>query len=179
MAPSVNLLTGRNQTLVVVLLAVLVAMGVSPLADILAAGWQLRFGEARWRFEFFQLVLANGPQTVILLVLIALFGVLLGNRLVVRSTAVALGLVAALSIVILPLYVMDFLQVHRMIPQDQKTALNGAVLKSTIFTFLIFAGGGWASLRGWQASEPADVTARREMGEGLVVGQAAPPRLPE
>jgi hypothetical protein len=176
MPPTVTPLTGRSQTFVFALIGLMVIMGTSPLFEMLVIRWPLRFGEAPWRFQTFQLFLENGPQLAVLISVLAIVGLLTGNRILIRSAAVAFGVIAFVTLVVLLLFVLDFLQVRRIVRQEAKATFNGGVLKNLMFGGLLVIGAGWTALKGWQSSEPPDATARRVKGEGLVVGQPKEPR---
>jgi uncharacterized membrane protein (UPF0136 family) len=171
MPPSVTSISNRSQTMVSALFALVVVMGISPVFDIIVVRLPIRFGEVPWRFQTFQLLLANGPQFAILLSLLALFGALFGNRILVRAVAVALAVIAVITVVVLPLFTLDYFQAARLIPQGQKGGFRVTTMKTMAFAALLVVGCVWAAIKGWQASEPPDPNARRAKGEGLVVGQ--------
>ncbi len=178
MTPSVKPQSGRSLTLTTALLALIVVMGLSPLIELVAVRWPPRFGEVPWRFQTLQLFLANGPQFVILIGVLALFGAMIGHRTAIRSASIALAVLAIITFVLLPAYTLDYFQVARIIRQDAKGAFKAEALKTLIVGSLLVVGSAWAALKGWRASEPPDAAARRAKGEGLVVGQPKPPRPP-
>lgn len=170
MQSSALTLSSRAQLVISAVIAVLAVATLSPLADAMVPAFPLATGEVRWRFQVFGTVLAALPQLALLLASIAGVGILAGHRLAVRGAAVAALLLAVVSLVLLPLFALDFLEMRRLIPIDRKATFDMAAMKTGLFGGLFMLVLAYLGFRGWPASAKEDTTQRKE-GQGLVVGQ--------
>jgi len=172
MSTSVAPLSARSHTVVTAAVATMAIWGISPLAEIIAIRWPLHFSEAPWRYQTFLLLMSNGPQFAFLAALIAVVGVFVGSRRIVRGAAVALGLLAVVHVVVVLLFILDYFQVRHLIGQDAKRAFNLVAIKTIVFGVALALLAGWAACQAWLASTGREESAvRRTKGHGLVVGQ--------
>lgn len=172
MQTSVTPLTARSQTLIASLFGVMGVMALSPLFEVAAMQWPFRFGEVAWRYKTLMLLLANGPQLVVLIGVLAVLASLVGHRKAVRAASFALALVAGLTLIpLMPLATLDYFQVRHLIGVVGTSQFKAMFIKTMFFALLVVAGGGWASWLGLQASEGESSRKRRTKGDGLVVGQ--------
>ena len=178
MPPSVTPLNARSQSLISVLLAAVAILGLSPFAEVFATRWPLRFGELLWRYDIFGTLLLNTPQLVVLTCIMAIACVMTGNRAGVRATAFVFGLLAALQLLVLPFFALDYFQVRRVIAASRTPGIKALMIKTLLFALLSIVAAAWAAYAAWQASDREGAGLRRQKGEGLVVGQPKEPRPP-
>ena len=163
---------GRAENLIpaaIALLAVICLIGISSLA---VAAWPFAFGELQWRFQVAVLLLSSVPQLTLLLTVISGAGVYGGHHRSVRAASVAFLALAAVLIVIVPFFALDFLTRRHLQPQNSLPTFTREGLRLGATTALLVPFLIWAGIRGWVASRP-DPSGEPGVGHGLVVGQAS------
>jgi hypothetical protein len=163
-------LSARAQTAIAAVIAVLAIATLSPLADAMVPAFPLATGEVRWRFQVFGTLLAALPQLALLLASIIGLGTLAGHRVAVRGAAFAALAIALFSLLLLPFFGLDFLEMRRLVPLDRKGTFDMASMKTGLFGGLFFLALSYLGWMGWQSSTKEKTTERKE-GQGLVVGQ--------
>ena len=167
----------RSQQLVSTMLVLMAVMGLAPLAEIASLRWQLGFGDLAWRYDTVVMLLSNGPQLVILYGLIGIIGAVTGNRFAMRIVACVLGLVVVATVVLVPLLLLDHLQMLPLMPRSKLGAFKLAGMKSIGFGTLVGIAAGIGAFHAWRASASDSTRIRHKKGEGLVVGQAGEPEM--
>jgi len=143
---------------------------LAPLADVLAAAWPLRVGEAAWRFGAFGLEFQAILLQVLGFALLLGTSALLGQRALLRGVSVA-ALLAAIGLCFgVTRFVMDYRELHGLLDQAAArfdSSAFRAVLSAVLAVPVLTSLGG----RGFVASgEPSP-----EFDEALVESRSATP----
>ena len=164
-------LSAKAQALIPALVTLLVVATLSPFADVVLPRMPLQLGEVQPRFQVFGLLLAAGPQVAMLLVVMAATSLFGGYRLGVRISAVLSVVAAALYVVLVPLFALDFLTVRRQVNQEALRSFDMAAMKTGATAFLLALLLAWAGVLAFKASVNEEAGGRKTKGQGLVVGQ--------
>ena len=178
MQTSVTPLTARSQMLISAVLVMLAFIAFSPLIELVALRWPFTFGEVLWRYGTLVMLVSDMTHLVMVFGIMAMIALLTGNRAVVRAMAIGFGVVAVLTVLMTPLFVLDFFQYKRFVAQRDATAYKMVALKTLVLAVCMILLSAWLALRAWQASETEGGSQRRKKGEGLVVGQPKEPVKP-
>jgi hypothetical protein len=172
MQTSVTPLTARSQSLVSVAMVALGFVALSPLVELVALRWPFTLGEVLWRYGTLVMLVSDMPHIIMVFGIIAVIGLLSGNRTAVRVSAIVFGVTAVIVVLVTPLFVLDFFQYKRFVAQRDVTAYKMVALKTLAIAIGSVVLSAWLTLRAWQASEAeGGASSRRKKGEGLVVGQ--------
>jgi hypothetical protein len=172
MAGTVTPLSARSQRLVTTALVFMAAMGLVPLFDVVAQRWPLAISSLSWRYDTVSLIVSIEPQLVILSGLIGIIGAVTANRLVIRLVALVLGVIAAVTIVALvPLIILDYLQYLNLIPPSRMTAFKVNGMKTLAVALAVAVSAAVSAAVAWRVGMSENAGARRQKGQGLVVGQ--------
>lgn len=147
---------------------------VQPIAETLAAGWPLRFGEVGWRFGVAGSFMTLLGTFVVGLGLIALTSHLLEQRAVLRAAGVVAIALACVLMIVLSELALDWVQLRRIVREDIKGGFDLAATKATISALLgviALAILGYAGIRGSRLPDHLRTKPVREKGHGLVVGK--------
>lgn len=153
---------------VVVLLAILV---LSAIGDVLVATMPFAFDEAQWRFRAFGSVLAQAPQLTLIVLVFLLAGVVGIYRPALRIGALLGMVLAVLFVILVPFFALDFLQLRRMVAVAARDRYDLAAMKTAAMAAVFAPFLFWMGWRAWVAARNPKDSARREKGDGLVVGQ--------
>lgn len=164
-------LTARGQQFVSALTVVLVLVIGSTILDLLLNIYPFRTDDIQWRFSASGLVLSSMPGIFAQLAVLIALGTLLGSRITVRRALGFLFLLAGLSLLLLPFFMLDFMQSRLQVPIERRPNFDLAALKTTAMGGLVALGMGWAAWVGWSATPKPLAGAVREKGDGLVVGR--------
>lgn len=142
----------------------------SVAGDILAGALGSTAIGAPRRFGLLGSTAAAAPQVLVAVALLLVAGWLADSRGILRLAAVVALAYGIIAIVIAPLFALDWLQVRRTVPQDRVRGFDLSSGKTVVFSVATGLALVWSGVRGWLAS-PEAKSARREVGEGLVVGR--------
>lgn len=169
LSPSIN---AKFRDLLPVAIGLLVLVALSSIADLLVASLPTDFGDIRWRYQLMFSILSSGTQIALFIALLMITGTLADERLAVRGAAIAALVFGALYLVILPFYGLDFVVARRMVPVANRHSFDMTWGKTTVYVAVLTVGMIWAGVKGFKASAKLDLTGKkREVGEGLIVGQ--------
>ena len=162
---------GRAEELIPALLVLLVLFAIGGVVAFPASIWPLQTDDVLWRERAGEMYLMTMPPLVFTVTIMLIAGVYAGQYRVVRAGAVVFFLLAALTVVVLPFFALDFLAVRYTQSQDELGGYmrNGIRLAATgvvMIPFLIYAGR-----RAWYSGRPLAGAGIGE-GHGLVVGRA-------
>lgn len=164
-------LSARAQALVPALVTILVVATLSPFADVILPRLPLQLGVVQTRFQVFGLVLAAGPQVAMLLAVIAAIALFGGYRVGVRIAAIIAMVVAAVFVILVPLFALDFMQVRRQVNQEMIKGFDMAAMKTGVMAFILALLLAWAAVLAFKASVKEETSGRKQKGGGLIVGQ--------
>lgn len=127
-------------------------------------------GDVNWRYAAGALVLGTAPQIALSLATI-LFAATYGGFIdVVRWTAIASVAFAAIFLVLVPLFALDFLVVRHVKPLSEVDSFTREALRSGAAAAGLGVVLAWAGWRAFKASE-RDQEMETKVGHGLIVAQ--------
>jgi len=170
MAESGPLFSSRILSFFPILLGLLAVAVVSVCGDLVVSTLPLRPGDAQWRLLAVGGFLGLVPQVAIMLVLINVTAILGGVRGAIRGAAVVAIVGAAVVLLAIALFGLDFLQVRRLVAESGKRRIDLATLKTALFSGVFALLLIWTGLRGWELGKKED-SGERPAREGLFVGQ--------
>lgn len=163
------------RSLLAALYLVAAVLILPPLLEFALVSLPPRLGDPRWRFGTAGLLFNNASLLPLLgLSLAAVVSVRLEHRVVARLVAVLLVLFGLGLLVVLPLFVLDFLQLRpdvnpNMLRTVELTSLK-AIVTGVILCLATFAVG----LAAWRAATGMTLRARDAARRGTLVVGAAP-----
>jgi hypothetical protein len=127
-----------------------------PLLETFLQLWPLRVGDARWRYGATG-VMSQSLMTPLLGLLLAVgVAVYLGHRARARILAVLSALASVVTLVVIPLFVLDALEMRSLLPRDQgaptgsfdvATVAALAKMMATVGIGSALAWGAWVGTR--------------------------------
>lgn len=171
MQAPISSLTARAQAMITALLVMMAVMGFAPVVQVASMRWPWRFGEFMWRYDTFLVTFSNGPESIILLSIIAIFATMFGYRKAVRAVAITFGLVASAQFIAVLFFLLDYFQVRRLVGAAGVGHFKAVALKTLLVAVTVIVASACGAFWAWRASENEHAGARRQKGEGLVVGQ--------
>ena len=162
----------RGRSIVWTLHAVALALLVSPLVDLIGAIWPARLSEVSWRFGAFGLTTSALVSPILGFALLKVGGVLLEQRLLVRTVAIVDLLLLLLLMVGLGFFALDFLQLRATLAVSSQAQYDMAGFKAAVNGLVELIALGWMGVAGMRASAPhAKPSGHGGRGEeGLIVG---------
>ncbi|HEU4628294.1 MAG TPA: hypothetical protein VFS08_01065 [Gemmatimonadaceae bacterium] len=148
--------------LYVALYAVAFGFIVPSTLEFLLVSYPYRFGDMRWRFGAVGLLFNSVLLLPLVgLTIIAIAAVLLEHRRVARIASV-LALVAAAAVVLLmPLFVLDYVQLRKIVSPPQLRAYDYTSLKAMLVAVLMFVIAIFVGIGGLRATRLPKVAAAR------------------
>ncbi len=161
---------GRAEELIPAILAVLVVLCLGGIVALVVLIWPFDFGEVTWRERAGEIYLTTVPPLALLLSIILVAGVYAGQHRAVRVAGGVFFVLAALTTVMLPFFMLDFLAIRHLQSQEGVDSFirNGVRLGGTgglLVPFMV-----WVGRKAWFAGRPQPGGELVE-GHGLVVGQ--------
>jgi hypothetical protein len=141
-----------------------------PLVDTTLGVWPLRFTNVGWRFGtigMFSRAVMTPALGVLIIFTVAL---LFEHRRTLRTVSILNAVMLVLTLIALPLFMLDGLQNRATIRQDAKLAFDVAIVVAVCKMLIGALVTGLFAWYGWRASrkDPALVRADRSGGAGLV-----------
>jgi hypothetical protein len=164
------LFSSRVQSFFPLLIVAAALIALSVFGDALVTVYPFHGDDIQWRFATFLGLLTMAPQLTLIVVILAAVAVVGALRGALRGTAVFAFACAAMLILIMPFFALDFLTVRRLVPEANKRHADYQMLKAVVAGGVFAVMLLWMGWRGWQLSAKAP-TGVRAPGEGLVVGQ--------
>lgn len=175
MSPVMMNPAARTQLLTPAVLGVLVLALLISISALVPGWWPVNVSDPQWRYQALATFLRSAPQFAFLLVVIAYAAVYGGQYTIVRRAGIAMLAGAAVLLLALPLFALDFMKIRRGQPSETiaRFTLEGMRLAATsgALALMLF----WAGRRGLAAAENDRGPRRRMAGEGLIVGQDETP----
>jgi hypothetical protein len=130
---------------------------LAPLTETFLQLWPFRIGDARWRYGAAG-VMSQSLMTPLLGLLLAVgIAVYLGHRTRARLLAALSTLGSLVTLIVIPLFVLDAVEMRALLPRDQgaptgsfDVATAAALLKmvAAVIIGLALARGAWVGTRG-------------------------------
>lgn len=141
----------------------------TPLVDFLTSVLPLRPGNIEWRFATVGLLSGFVLTPLLGIILAMLVASWAGHQRFHRIVAIVNGVIAALLVVTLLMFLLDIVQLRSVVQAEQKAAFEGSAVKAVIkhLTFVVatawLAVGGYRSSR-WSMPEP------RRQAAAVIIG---------
>lgn len=171
MESSSTILSSKLRDLLPPALGLLVLVWASSVVDMMVASVPFHTDDIRWRYQLMQLVLMSGTQMGLFVALFMLVGTLADHRLTVRLAAVAAVVFGVLYLIIIPFFALDFVVARRLIAVNARSGFDIQTAKIVAYVGVLSIGLLWCGYRGIRSTPKPDQDRKRELGEGLVVGQ--------
>ena len=163
--------SARLQALIFPIMVLLGILVLSGLADVAMGSLPLSFGEVQWRWRMLGGLIATGLAQSPMLAIIAGLGVLANHRQAVRISSGAILLLGIIMILAVLMFPLDYITVRRLFPVGQVHTYDLSAAKGLGFGVIVALVDLWLGWRGLQASKRKDTTAKRDVGDGLIVGR--------
>lgn len=141
---------------------------IGSVVDPLVQTWPFRLSDIRWRFGAVGLASTSAIGVTFALVWLMGVAALLGHRRTLRALSAASAALGIVVLVVLGLFVLDFLQVRTLVDPQIRRGLDLTVLKSaallgcSVPVAFGIGVGGWLSTRATPLPRAGRVT--REAG---------------
>jgi hypothetical protein len=129
-----------------------VYLGVVPITETVLGLWPPSFGEVAWRYGAAGLFTQAFMTPLLGLCLAVALAVHLDHRRMVRFLALVSGAGALLTLIVLPLFVLDLVQMRGSVNEGAETAFDIASLSAVLKMSATILIGGAIAVGGWRAT---------------------------
>lgn len=126
--------------------------GVLSLFDLLLKLLPFRFGDTSWRIGSVGLVTLSVPALLISLLVICVTAVLLDHRRTLRAFSILSIGAATVMIAVLPLFVLDFLELRRLVRPEALGTFDLTMVRAAAAVLLTSGVLGWIGVGAWKAT---------------------------